>query len=107
MENKSKDIQAVIEKVKERFGPGVFVPQPGDEPDLQGFKHSKNKNIHISVLSISSSPCRYSVQVTLEGEEHRKFIGTSGSTNLYLDMDIPVDNEVNLDELIEIFERYK
>ncbi len=108
MNNKTKSIQNIIKVIEEHFGKNAFTILQTDEINSILYKKElKDEIITFSIIETETSQKSYSLQVTCEGERHRKFIGKTNKEALYMDLDIPIDKEVDINELIEIFEKYK
>lgn len=100
-------IKRLVQEIDKRFGSDIFMIQPSDDPNVVGFKSTQNEQLYISVVTTGLAPGRYSVQVTLEGENHKVFIGEVDNQRLYIPFEIMIDKEVNFEEMIKIFEEYR
>jgi hypothetical protein len=108
MSKKNTSIQDVSRAIEEHFGPGTFVAQPTNSPNSALFKKERpDETVTLSIVKIDNSEKPYSVQVECKGDKYLQCIGRTDRDILYWDIDIPIDREVDLKELIEIFGEFE
>lgn len=108
MNKKSKAIDKIRKVIAENFGDNIFQEQATEEIDSILFrKELEDGNVTFSIITNKLSKKLYSIQVISKGSKYRQFIGNTNKEILYMDIDIPLDKNVTIEELIEIFESYK